>query len=98
MNIFENYLEKIKTILVDLSNKGELVLPNKLNSIIAELPPPKFKSDISTNVAMVLAKLNNKNLTDFAFFLSEKIKQHDQSIEKISVSLNFNDLPSKLPL
>ncbi len=85
MNIFENYLEKIKTILVDLSNKGELVLPNKLNSIIAELPPPKFKSDISTNVAMVLAKLNNKNLTDFAFFLSEKIKQHDQSIEKISV-------------
>ena len=27
MNIFENYLDKIKKILLDLSKKGDLILP-----------------------------------------------------------------------
>ena len=29
MNIFENYLDKIKKILLELSKKGELILPAK---------------------------------------------------------------------
>ena len=59
MNIFDQYLEKIKMILMHLSENEDLILPEKLDGITAEIPPPKFNSDISTNVAMVLSKINS---------------------------------------
>ena len=85
MNIFENYLDKIKKILLELSEKGELILPEKLNGITAEIPPPKFNSDISTNVAMVLSKLNKQNPNDLAIILSKHLKNNDKLIDDISV-------------
>ena len=85
MNIFEQYLYKIKEILSTLSSNGDLILPDSLNGITAEIPPSKFDSDISTNVAMVLSKINNKSPSDLAPILVEKIKKEDKFIEEISV-------------
>ena len=85
MNIFEQYLDKIKEILSTLSSNGDLILPDSLNGITAEIPPPKFDSDISTNVAMVLSKINNKSPSDLASILAEKIKKEDKFIEDIAV-------------
>jgi len=85
MNIFEQYLDKIKEILSTLSSNGDLILPDTLNGITAEIPPSKFDSDISTNVAMVLSKINNKSPLDLASILAEKIKKEDKFIEEISV-------------
>ena len=85
MNIFEQYLDKIKEILSTLSSNGDLILPDSLNGITAEIPPSKFDSDISTNVAMVLSKINNKSPSGLASILAEKIKKEDKFIEEISV-------------
>ncbi len=85
MNIFENYSDKIKKILFDLSKKDELILPDKLNGITTEIPPSKFNSDISTNVSMVLSKINKISPMDLAKTLSNLIKKSDDLIEKISV-------------
>jgi len=48
MNIFELYLDKIKSTIVDLQKKDELIIPETLNGINAEIPPAKFDCDIST--------------------------------------------------
>ena len=85
MNIFELYLDKIKTIIIDLSNKGELIIPETFHGINAEIPPAKFDCDISTNVAMVLSKLNNKSPLDLAEQISPIIKENDSLIETINV-------------
>ena len=85
MNIFDQYLGKIKKILLDLSQKGVLILPDNLDSVNTEIPPLKFNSDISTNVAMVLSKLNKKSPTDLAQTLAEAIKKSDELIEDISI-------------
>ena len=85
MNIFDRYLDNIKKILLDLSKKGDLILPSSLDGITAEIPPAKFDSDISTNVAMVLSKLNKKSPIDLADILSDKIKGQDKLIDEISV-------------
>ena len=85
MNIFENYSDKIKKILMDLSNNGNLILPDKLDGITTETPPSKFNSDISTNVAMVLSKVNNKPPADLAVTLAEAIKKSDNLIDDRSV-------------
>ena len=85
MNIFDKYLDKIKKILLDLSKNGDLILPDKLDGITTEIPPVKFNSDISTNVAMVLSKANNKNPTDLAVILVKAIKESDNLIDDISI-------------
>ncbi len=85
MNIFEQYLDKIKKILLDLSKNGELILPDKLDGINAEIPPSKFNCDISTNVAMFLSKINKKSPTDLAETLAEVIKKSDKLIDNISI-------------
>ena len=85
MNIFDQYLDKIKNILLDLSKNGNIVLPEKMDGITAEIPPTKFNSDISTNVAMVLSKANNKSPSDLANILVKAIKEKDELIDKISV-------------
>ena len=85
MNIFDKYLDKIKKILFDLSKNDNLILPDNLDGITAEIPPLKFNSDISTNVAMVLSKLNKKSPIDLANILVEEIKKNDEMIESILV-------------
>ena len=85
MNIFDQYLDNLKKILLDLSKQGEIILPDKLDGINAEIPPEKFNCDISTNVAMVLSKINKKTPIDLAEILAEIIKKKDSLIKEISV-------------
>ena len=61
MNIFDIYLEKIIKIISEEGKKSSLKIPDNLNSINVGIPPQKFDCDISTNVAMVLSKINQKN-------------------------------------
>ncbi len=86
MNIFELYLDKIKSIIVDLSKKNQLIVPESFNGINAEIPPPKFDCDISTNVAMVLSKLNKTSPIELAEKLAPEIKNNDDQIDNISVA------------
>ena len=85
MNIFDEYLEKIKKTLIDLSKDGRIILPENLDGINTEIPPSKFNCDISSNVAMFLSKINKKSPLDLAKIISNEIKEKDKSIETISI-------------
>ena len=85
MNIFELYLEKIKSIIIDLSKRDELLIPETFNGINAEIPPSNFNCDISTNVAMVLAKLNKKTPMELAEPISSIIKEKDPLVETVTI-------------
>ena len=85
MNIFELYLDKIKSIIVDLSKEGKIIIPETFNGINSEIPPTKFDCDISTNVAMVLSKLNKKSPMDLAEIISPVIKENDPIIQSITI-------------
>ena len=86
MNIFDIYLDNIKKILLDLSKKDKITLPESLDGINTEIPPIKFNCDISTNVAMVLSKINKKNPLDLAETLALIIKESDDFIENANVA------------
>ena len=66
MNIFDLYLEKIKNLLFLLNKNESLTLPKNLNNLNVDIPPSNFKCDISTNVAMILAKPNNQSPLELA--------------------------------
>ena len=86
MNIFELYLDKIKSVIIDLNKNNQLEVPESFNGINAEIPPPKFDCDISTNVAMVLSKINKTSPLQLAEKLASEIKNKDSDIESISVA------------
>ena len=69
MNIFEEYKNKIITIIKKAENDKLLILPENLNGVNVDSTPTKIDFDISTNVSMVLAKPNNKSPNDLAKIL-----------------------------
>ena len=60
MNIFDIYLDKIKKIIINQDKSNILKIPENLDVINVDIPPKQFDCDISTNVAMVLSKINQK--------------------------------------
>ena len=64
MNIFEEYLNKILDKIKLASEEKLILLPESLSGINVDIPPKKFKCDLSTNVAMVqdLIKTTTRNI------------------------------------
>ena len=85
MNIFDQYLDKIKKILLDLSKESLIILPESLDGINTEIPPEKFNCDLSTNVGMVLSKINKKPPLEIAGTIADVLKKKDPLIKDISV-------------
>jgi len=85
MNIFENYLLKIEKIIKSAHKDNLLELPDNLSGINVDIPPAKFSGDISTNVAMVLSKINKKPPIELAKQIADLIKDSDSNIDEISI-------------
>jgi len=85
MNIFDLYLDKIITIIKKAKSDGVLLLPENLNAINVDIPPQQFDCDISTNVAMVLSKLNNKTPVELAEQIINLINK-DNDIEELTIA------------
>ena len=86
MNIFDIYLEKIKELLKKLKDQELILLPESLNGINVDIPPSNFDCDISTNVSMVLSKINKKSPLELADQLINFLKKEDSNIETITVA------------
>ncbi len=85
MNIFDIYLKKIKRLISKLNKDGLLELPESLDAINVEIPPPNFDFDLSSNVCMVLSKANKKSPSTLADNIIPHIKNNDENIENIKV-------------
>ena len=85
MNIFQIYQKKIKDLILDINKNGKIEIPENLDSIGVDIPPNQFKSHISTNVAMILSKINKTNPMDLAKKIETELAKVDQSIEKIDI-------------
>ena len=84
MNIFENYKETISKLLKELSDKGHLIIPDDLSIINLDIPPAKFDGDISSNVAMVIAKKNQKSPLDLAKIITKELVK-EKNIEEVNI-------------
>ena len=85
MNIFETYQDKIKNLILDINKQGKIEISDNLDSIGVDLPPSQFKAHISTNVAMVLSKINKSNPIDLAKKIEFELLKIDKDIEKIEI-------------
>ena len=85
MNIFETYQDKIKNLILDINKQGKIEISDNLDSIGVDLPPSQFKAHISTDVAMVLSKINKSNPNDLAKKIEVELLKIEKYIEKIEI-------------
>ena len=86
MNIFSNIKKKILEIVE--KNKKKLIINNNIptENIQVELAPIKFDCDLSTNLAMILAKTQKENPLSLASDLKELLLSEIKEFEKIEIA------------
>ena len=84
MNIFRLYSKKIRDNITALDNDGVIKTPKDLSSINVDVPPENIQSDISTNAAMVLSKINSKSPLVVAEIIKKKLLE-DNDISNIGI-------------
>ncbi len=86
MNIFDIYLKE----LVSLVKKNQKLLGlynfNEFKGVNVETPPLNIDSDLSTNICMVLAKLNKLNPNDLALKLKELFKDNIDDFKNVDIA------------
>ena len=86
MNYFNIYLEKIKNTVIKNKKKLHFKENKILNKVTLELPPEKFKSDLSSNISLVLGKNTNQNPRILADKIKEILKNNIKHFKTIDVA------------
>tara|TARA_B110000211_G_scaffold95702_1_gene111576 strand:+ start:2246 stop:2728 length:483 start_codon:yes stop_codon:yes gene_type:complete len=86
MNIFENYLIKIKELVLTNANLLNIKDTNKFKGITAENPPSNFDYEISCNIALILAKINKTTPKDLASKIKKLLSEEIKDFSKIDIA------------
>ena len=86
MNIFETYLKKIQNLII--KNSSILNIDPNINfaGTLVESPPQKFNFDLSTNIALVLAKKSNIAPIKLAQSLKKLILESLDDFSEINIA------------
>ena len=85
MNIFDLYKKKIIEIVEKAKSEKNIISTDNIEKINVDIPPNHFDCDISTNVAMILSKPNNKSPIEIANILI-KLIMTDEVVENATVA------------
>ena len=86
MNIFEIYLKKIQDLIIKNNNILKIDSNNNFSGIIVESPPQEFNFDLSSNIALVLAKRTNQSPIKLAKSLKELILENLDDFSEINIA------------
>ncbi len=86
MNIFENYLSKINKVILDNKDNLKLTILENLDNINLEVPPNHFNYDLSSNVSLVLAKINKLDPINLAEDIKDLLLTKINHFEKIDIA------------
>ena len=86
MNIFENYLSKINRIILDNKDNLNLNSTDNLRSVNLEVPPEHFNFDLSTNVSLVLSKVNKIDPNNLAKNIRKLLLENINYFEIIEIA------------
>ena len=85
MNIFEENLNKITTLVQKNKKLLNINEPIEFEGIVVESPPTKFDFDLSCNIALVLAKINKTNPVELANRIKDLILKDPMIIQKLKL-------------
>ena len=86
MNIFKNYLKDIVVLVKKNQKKLDLIEINDFKGVNLEIPPHNIGSDLSSNICMILAKLNKLDPNKLAIKVKELIKENIVDFKEIEIA------------
>jgi len=86
MNIFDTYLKKIQNLIVANSINLKIDSNISFSGTVVETPPQEFNFDLSSNIALVLAKKTNQSPIKLAELLKGIILQNLDDFSEISIA------------
>ena len=86
MNIFESYLKKILSLIKKNQNKLNLREVNNFKGVNLEIPPVNFNEDLSSNICMVLAKINKLDPNELATKVQALIKANIKDFKDVKIA------------
>ena len=86
MNIFEEYLDKIKSLIYKNKNLLNLDTLNNFKGITVETPPSEYNFDLSCNAGLVLGKINKINPKELAQKIKDLILKDLKDFENIEIA------------
>ena len=93
MNLFKTYLEEIKKKIIKNKKDFNFKSADDLKQIVVENPPEKFDFDLSSNAAMIIAKLTKENPRNTAEKLKKILLKETKDFSEIDIAgpgfLNF---------
>ena len=93
MNIFEEYLKKISSLILKNQKSLELNNINNFKGVHVEIPPSSFNFDLSCNVCFILGKINNINPKELAVKIKTLIIKNIKDFKNVEIAgpgfLNF---------
>jgi arginyl-tRNA synthetase len=86
MNIFDRYKKKINDIII--SNYENLNIDSKLSfeGIVFEIPPQEFNFDLSSNIALVLAKKSKQSPIKLANLIKEMLLKNLNDFSDVNIA------------
>ncbi|MBA1339675.1 MAG: arginyl-tRNA synthetase [Pelagibacterales bacterium] len=86
MNIFEIYKKKIQD-LVSVNYKNLNIDPNiNFEGVVIEVPPQKFNFDLSSNIALVLAKRNKQSPVKLANLIKDTLLRDVNDFSEVAIA------------
>ena len=93
MNIFEEYLNKISSLILKNQKSLELNNLNNFKGVHVEIPPSSFNFDLSCNVCFILGKINKINPKELAAKIKTLIIKNIKDFRNVEIAgpgfLNF---------
>ncbi len=86
MNIFENYLKEISNLIKKNLKGLNLKETKDFKGIILDAPPQNIESDLSTNVCMILAKLNNLKPNQLAIKIKDLMIKNIKDFKSVDIA------------
>jgi len=86
MNIFDKFLHEIKLLLNNNFKTLNLNNFNDFKGVVVENPPVEFNQDLSSNVALILAKLNGQKPKELAEKIKILLLKNREDIKEIEVA------------
>ena len=86
MNIFEIYLKKLKDLII--KNYKNLNIEPEINfeGVVIETPPQEFNFDLSSNIALVLAKKSKQSPVKLANLIKETLQKNLNDFSDIVIA------------
>mgnify|MGYP001293833877 CR=1 FL=1 len=86
MNIFETYLKKILNLIKTNQKELDLQKTNNFKGVVLEIPPSNISLDLSSNICMVLAKLNKINPNELSTKVKDLIQKNISDFKDLEIA------------